>query len=68
MDKTNIIQLKEKGLSNREVARKLGIHRKTVARYWNEHVNLIAQIKSERDPIRKLELSMTKVYLLSLMN
>lgn len=56
MDKTNIIQLKEKGLSNREVARKLGIHRKTVARYWNEHVNLIAQIKSERDPIRKLEL------------
>ncbi|NLJ58710.1 MAG: IS21 family transposase [Tissierellia bacterium] len=35
MDKHAIIRLKQEGVSNREVARLLGINRKTVARYWN---------------------------------
>lgn len=35
MDKHTIIRLKQEGASNREVARLLGINRKTVARYWN---------------------------------
>ena len=35
MDKHTIIRLKQEGVSNREVARLLGINRKTVARYWN---------------------------------
>ena len=33
-----IIKLKEEGHSNREVARLTGVHRKTVARYWDEYV------------------------------
>ena len=37
MDKHTIITMKLKGDSNREVARKTGFDRKTVARYWNRY-------------------------------
>jgi len=37
MKKVEVITLKNKGLSNRAVARQIGIDRKTVARYWEEH-------------------------------
>lgn len=37
MEKNKIIQLKIEGYSNRAIAQKMGINRKTVARYWNEH-------------------------------
>lgn len=36
-DKHAIIKLKEAGNSNHEIQRKTGIHRKTVAKYWNEY-------------------------------
>lgn len=48
-DKTEIIQLKKQGLSNREVSRRLGTHRKTVAKYWNEHNQLLEQMNHETD-------------------
>jgi len=38
IDKHTIIKLKEEGHSSRMVARMTGIHRKTVARYWDEYV------------------------------
>lgn len=37
MDKYAIINLKNKGYSNREVSRILSINRKTVGKYWNEY-------------------------------
>lgn len=37
MDKYAIIKLKMEGVSNRQVAKILGIDRKTVADYWNEY-------------------------------
>lgn len=37
MDRYSVINLKEKGKSNREIAKELGIDRKTVAKYWNEY-------------------------------
>ena len=37
MQQHTVITLKNEGDSNREVARKLKIGRKTVARYWNEY-------------------------------
>jgi len=37
MKKVEVINLKNKGLSNRAVARQIGIDRKTVARYWEEY-------------------------------
>ena len=48
-DKTEIIQLKQQGLSNREVSRRLGTHRKTVAKYWHEHNQLVEQMEHETD-------------------
>jgi transposase len=38
MDKYSIITLKKNGLSFREISRKLNIHRKTVAKIWNEYM------------------------------
>lgn len=40
MDKHTIIRLKLEGDSNREVAKMLGINRKTVAKYWNDYKEL----------------------------
>ena len=37
LDKAAIIKLKEQGLSNRGVARTLGIDKKTVNKYWNQY-------------------------------
>lgn len=56
MNKNKIIQLKKQGYSNREVSRKLDIHRKTVGKYWNEHIELTEKIEAETDPRIKLEL------------
>lgn len=36
MDKHTIIRLKLEGMSNREISKKLGVNRKTVAKYWNK--------------------------------
>ena len=40
MDKHTIIRLKLEGDSNREVVQKVGINRKTVAKYWNDYKKL----------------------------
>jgi transposase len=37
MEKKRIIELKEEGKSNREVARRTGFDRDTVSKYWNEY-------------------------------
>jgi len=37
MDKRKLIELKEEGLSNREVSRRTGYDRDTVSKYWNEY-------------------------------
>ncbi len=37
LDISAILKLKEKGLSNRSIAKTLGINRKTVNKYWNEY-------------------------------
>ena len=49
MDKNAIVLLKLRGKSNREVARETGIHRKTVAEYWNEYQQLAEQLEPEGD-------------------
>jgi transposase len=35
--KAKVIQLKNEGLSNREVARQVGLNRETVSKYWEEY-------------------------------
>ncbi|MDR0875683.1 MAG: hypothetical protein LBN12_05685 [Clostridiales Family XIII bacterium] len=53
-DKHAIIKLKEEGHSNREVARMTGIHRKTVAKYWEEYREQIAEL-DHPDDIREVQ-------------
>ncbi len=45
LDVSAIIKLKEKGLSNRGVARTLGIDKKTVNKYWNEYKNNLQKLE-----------------------
>ena len=44
LDKAAIIILKEQGLSNRGVARELGIDKKTVNKYWNEYKDNLKEL------------------------
>ena len=46
-DKYEIIQLKIKGLSNREVAKKTSFDRKTVARYWYDYLSQVEKLDGE---------------------
>ncbi|XMB67080.1 IS21 family transposase [Mycoplasmatota bacterium zrk1] len=54
MDKFEVINLKRKGNSNREVARLLGINRKTVARYWNEYSMIENELDGTED-VKKVQ-------------
>lgn len=47
MDKHAIIRLKLEGISNREISKKLGVNRKTVAKYWNEYEELQKELENE---------------------
>lgn len=38
MDKHAIIKVKQQGISNRKAEMILGVNRKTIAKYWNEHL------------------------------
>ncbi len=44
MEKHTIIQLKYQGMSNREIAKAMNIDRKTVARYWKKHEEVINKV------------------------
>lgn len=44
MDLSAILKLKEKGLSNRSVAKSLGIDKKTVNKYWNEYKENLSKL------------------------
>jgi len=55
MVKKDIIDLKQRGLSNRETARQLNVDRKTVARYWNEHKQLLSQLHTEGADTRAIQ-------------
>ena len=49
LDKAAIIRLKQEGLSNRGVARSLGIDKKTVNKYWNEYKENIQKLNETID-------------------
>ncbi len=56
-DKGEIINLKERGMSNRAIAKTIGVDRKTVARVWSKHLKLSEQLKSASsdDEKRKIQ-------------
>jgi transposase len=55
MEKKDILDLKQEGKSNREVARYLGINRKTVAKYWNEYKQQISQLNKKGADTRTIQ-------------
>ncbi|WP_221637095.1 helix-turn-helix domain-containing protein [Listeria rocourtiae] len=60
MDKLTIIRLLDSGRSQRSVARELGMNRKTIARYWKEH--LLAVAEAEKDPLKKEAITAPPTY------
>lgn len=56
LDKAAIIRLKEQGLSNRGVARELGIDKKTVNKYWNEYQNNLQKLNETTDGLKISEI------------
>jgi DNA-binding CsgD family transcriptional regulator len=55
VDKHSIINLKKKGHSNRKIAKMLRINRKTVAKYWYDHVKQNAELLKENIDVFKLK-------------
>lgn len=47
MDKGRIIGMKQAGMSTRKIAKETGHDRKTIAKIWNEYVDLSAKLKEE---------------------
>jgi transposase-like protein len=55
MDKQKIIEQKQQGQSNREVARQTGIDRKTVSKYWNEYQRRLQHLDEPGADTRELQ-------------
>jgi transposase len=55
MDKKKIIERKEAGLSNREVARQTGYDRKTVSKYWNEYQRGLERLEEPGTDVRAVQ-------------
>ena len=55
MDKKDILDLKRQGVSNRETARRLGVNRKTVAKYWDEYKRQMAQLNEKDADTRAIQ-------------
>lgn len=53
-DKNTIIKLKEKGHSDRKIAKLTGFNRKTVAKHWNRHQTLVSELTTNGD-LRRLQ-------------
>jgi len=58
MGKKDIIMLKERGLSNREVARQTGHDRKTVSKYWNEYRQRLQALNEPGADVKEIQESL----------
>lgn len=56
LDISAILKLKEKGLSNRSIAKTLGIDKKTVNKYWNEYKNNIQKLETTNNELDILKI------------
>ena len=55
MDKVEIIREKERGTSNREIAKKLKCDRKTVSKYWNDYQNQKSKLSIPADDYKEIQ-------------
>lgn len=58
LDKSEIINLKRRGASDREVSRITGFNRETVSKYWNECQRLEAEMRLEGADIHEIQEAM----------
>lgn len=58
MEKKDIIMLKEQSLSNREVSRRTGADRETVAKYWNEYRRNLQELEKPGTDIKSIQESL----------
>ena len=56
LDISAILRLKEKGLSNRMIAKTLGINRKTVNKYWNQYKENFEKLERSNDSTEILKI------------
>ena len=56
LDVSAILKLKEKGLSNRAIARTLGIDKKTVNKYWNKYKANFQKLETTKDSTEILKI------------
>lgn len=56
LDVSAILKLKEKGLSNRMIAKTLGINRKTVNKYWNQYKENFEKLERSNDSTEILKI------------
>ena len=56
MEKYEIINLKQKGWSNRRISRELGISRNTVKKYWNDYNDNLLKLSKEKERSRQSEI------------
>jgi transposase len=55
MDKHTIINLKNQGYSNRALAKMLCINRKTIAKYWNKHIQQVNSLNNPNVEILEIQ-------------
>ena len=55
MDHKKMIELKEEGLSNREVSRQTGGDRKTVSKYWNLYQQKLQGLDAPHADVREIQ-------------
>lgn len=55
MDKYTIIKLKQTGMSNRQVAKQLGVNRKTVNKYWNDYTLEMKQLDTSETRLKAVQ-------------
>ena len=60
VDKLRIIGLKESGLSNREVARRINCDRKTVSRYWKKYLLQKEKLEQPQEDYKEIQEQITK--------
>ena len=56
LDVSAILKLKEKGLSNRGIARTLGIDKKTVNKYWNQYKENLKELENTNNSTEILKI------------
>lgn len=55
MDKYTIIKLKQTGMSNRQVAKQLGLNRKTVNKCWNDYQTELQQLDGSAMQLKSIQ-------------